>query len=101
MDIAFVEVSLCLCKASAIFIIRRSDWYCHYHKNRENLARTFLPLPLMTSFYKVAGKEYHLNIYIYIYIYSRIKNAINANYLIIDEPLLLCNKDSQGVIINI
>ena len=69
MDIAFVEVSLCLCKASAIFIMRRSDWYCHYHKNRENLARTFLPLPLMTSFYKVAGKEYHLNIYIYIYIY--------------------------------
>ena len=67
MDIAFVEVSLCLCKASAIFIMRRSDWYCHYHKNRENLARTFLPLPLMTSFYKVAGKEYHLNIYIYIF----------------------------------
>ena len=70
MDIAFVEVSLCLCKASAIFIMRRLDWYCHYHKNRENLARTFLPLPLMTSFYKVAGKEYHLNIYIYIYIFQ-------------------------------
>ena len=40
-------------------------------------------------------------IYIYIYIYSRIKNAFNANCLIIDDPLLLCNKDSQGVIINI
>ena len=37
----------------------------------------------------------------YIYIYSRIKNAINANCLIIDNPLLLCNKDSQGDIINI
>ena len=31
-----------------------------------------------------------------------VKNAINANcLLIIDDPLLLCNKDSQGVIINI
>ena len=39
--------------------------------------------------------------YIYIYIYFRIKNAINANCLIIDNPLLLCNKDSQGDIINI
>ena len=36
----------------------------------------------------------------YIYIYSRIKNAINANCLIIDDLLLLCNKDSQGVIIH-
>ena len=38
---------------------------------------------------------------IYIYIYSSVKNAINANCLIINDPLLLCNKDSQGVIINI
>ena len=30
------------------------------------------------------------------YIYSSIKNAINANCLTIDDPLLLCNKDSQG-----
>ena len=37
----------------------------------------------------------------YIYIYSSKKNAINANCLIIDDSLLLCNKDSQGVIINI
>ena len=40
-------------------------------------------------------------VYIYIFIYSCIKNAINANCLIIDDPLLLCNKDSQGVIISI
>ena len=33
--------------------------------------------------------------------YSSIKNAINANCLIVDDSLLLCNKDSQGVIINI
>ena len=39
-------------------------------------------------------------IYIYIYIYICIKNAIKGNCLIIDDPLLLCNKDSQGVIIN-
>ena len=37
----------------------------------------------------------------YIYIYSNIKNAINANCLIIEDPLLPCDKDSQGVIINI
>ena len=37
----------------------------------------------------------------HIYIYSSIKNAINANCLIIDNPLLRYNKDSQGVIINI
>ena len=43
----------------------------------------------------------YIYIYVYIYIYSSIKNAINANCLIIDDPLLLCNKDSQGVIINI
>ena len=38
--------------------------------------------------------------YIYIYIFSSIKNAINVNCLI-DDPLLLCNNYSQGVIINI
>ena len=38
---------------------------------------------------------------LYIYIYSSVKNAINANCLIIDDPLLLCNKDSQGIMINI
>ena len=36
-----------------------------------------------------------INIY-YIHIYT-----INANCLIIKDPFLLCNKDSQGVIINI
>ena len=41
-------------------------------------------------------------IYMYIYIlYSSIKNAINTNCLTIDNTLLLCNKGSQGVIINI
>ena len=34
-------------------------------------------------------------LYIYIYLYSSITNAINANCLIIDDSLLLCNKDSQ------
>ena len=44
----------------------------------------------------------YVYIYIYIYIYiSSIKNAINGNCLIIDDPLLLCNKDCQGVIISI
>ena len=43
----------------------------------------------------------YIYIYIYIYIYSITKNAINANCLIIDDPLLLSNKDSQGAIINI
>ena len=43
-----------------------------------------------------------LYIYKYIlYIFSSIKNAINANCLIIGDPLLFCNKDSQGVMINI
>ena len=37
----------------------------------------------------------------YIYIYPSVKNAINANCLIIDDALLLCNKDSEGFIINI
>ena len=43
----------------------------------------------------------YIYIYIYLYIYSSIKNAISANCLIMDNPLLLCNKDSQCVIINI
>ena len=40
-------------------------------------------------------------IYIYIYIYSNSKKAISANCLNVDDPLLLCKKDSQGVISNI
>ena len=47
------------------------------------------------------SREYSRDNYIYIYILSSIKNVIQANCLIIDDPLLLCNKDSQGVIINI
>ena len=43
----------------------------------------------------------YIYIYVYIYIYSSTKNAFNAKCLITHDPLLLCNKDSQGVIINI
>ena len=46
-------------------------------------------------------KKIKQNIYIYRCIYFSIKNAINTNCLIIDDPILLCKKDSQGVVINI
>ena len=40
-------------------------------------------------------------IYKYIHIYSNSKKAINANCLNVNDPLLLCKKDSQGVVSNI
>ena len=39
-------------------------------------------------------------IYIYIYIYCNSQKAISANCLNVDDPLLQCKKDSQGVITN-
>ena len=36
----------------------------------------------------------------YIYIYCNSKKPIKANCLNVDNPLLQCNKDSQGVISN-
>ena len=44
----------------------------------------------------------HIYIYIdiYIYIYCNGKKAINVNCLNVDDPLLQCKKDSQGVISN-
>ena len=43
----------------------------------------------------------YINIsYIYIYIYCNSKKAINTNCLNVDDPLLQCKKDSEGVISN-
>ena len=56
---------------------------------------------LISIIYIIYYISIYIYIYIYLYIYSSIKNAISANCLIMDNPLLLCNKDSQCVIINI
>ena len=42
----------------------------------------------------------YIYMYIYKYIYCNSKKAINANCLNIDDPLLQCKNDSQGVISN-
>ena len=42
----------------------------------------------------------YMYIYIVIYIYCNSEKAINANCLNVDDPLLQCKKDSQGVISN-
>ena len=54
-----------------------------------------------TKMKKKKNKAKHIYIYIDRYIYFSKKNAINTNCLIINDPLLLCQKDSQGVVINI
>ena len=43
----------------------------------------------------------YICIYIYIYKSCNSKKAINANCLNVNDPLLQCKKDSQGVISNI
>ena len=59
------------------------------------MIHAFLNRPFLQGVYKYVNN-------IYIYIYSSIKNTIiiNASCLITDDPLLLCNEDSHGVIIN-